>query len=320
MKHILILLYSVIVIMGAWAAFYTHQMYKKYKMTFLRDLIHYIIFFNMSVLFYQIIEYLYMNLLGNDLSNLHPFLRIFIYLVILIIQIGMTWTFIRVIMGLREKSVSKKIERIFYAGVAFIGINYTVGITLYLETTSSKWIDVTYVSLVILSWLVIYTALIMLVLRRQPKQGNGRKKAIKAFGTFYLLYYTAFFISIALPPPFNLYGPSGLLFLSNLIPIFWLRQYFLKYFVIPSSVQGQLNLDAFTQEFHISKREREIIELILQGKSNKEIEDALFISFNTVKNHIYNLYQKLGVNSRGQLMHFILNVQKRQEKKREDDP
>jgi len=67
-------------------------------------------------------------------------------------------------------------------------------------------------------------------------------------------------------------------------------------------------LDIALKDYAISNREREIMELILQGKSNKEIEESLFISYNTVKNHIYNLYQKLGVKSRGQLIHLVLEA------------
>jgi DNA-binding CsgD family transcriptional regulator len=71
-------------------------------------------------------------------------------------------------------------------------------------------------------------------------------------------------------------------------------------------------LGGFYEERKISKREREIAELILQGKSNKEIEHQLFISPHTVKNHIYSLYQKAGVKSRGQLVHLILESQRGQ--------
>ena len=53
--------------------------------------------------------------------------------------------------------------------------------------------------------------------------------------------------------------------------------------------------------FNITRREMEIIELICLGKSNKEIEDKLFISIQTVKDHIYNIYQKTGVKNRVQL-------------------
>lgn len=48
----------------------------------------------------------------------------------------------------------------------------------------------------------------------------------------------------------------------------------------------------------LSKREIEILELIVAGKSNKEIAIILSISINTVKVHIANIFQKLGVNSR----------------------
>ena len=47
--------------------------------------------------------------------------------------------------------------------------------------------------------------------------------------------------------------------------------------------------------------------------SNKEIEDLLFISYNTVKNHIYNLYRKLGIKSRHELWHFVTRHQNSKE-------
>ncbi len=47
-----------------------------------------------------------------------------------------------------------------------------------------------------------------------------------------------------------------------------------------------------------SKREKEVIELLLQGKSNKQIALALGVSQNTVEYHLKNIYKKLQVNSR----------------------
>jgi DNA-binding CsgD family transcriptional regulator len=58
----------------------------------------------------------------------------------------------------------------------------------------------------------------------------------------------------------------------------------------------------FLASHDISSREREILELMLQGKSNREIESVLFISPHTVKNHIYHIFKKLKVKSRGQLI------------------
>lgn len=48
----------------------------------------------------------------------------------------------------------------------------------------------------------------------------------------------------------------------------------------------------------LTVREREILELIAQGCSNREIGEALHISENTVKTHLSNVYQKLEVNDR----------------------
>jgi LuxR family transcriptional regulator of spore coat protein len=48
----------------------------------------------------------------------------------------------------------------------------------------------------------------------------------------------------------------------------------------------------------LTKREREVFELLVLNKSTKEIADELFISEKTVRNHISNSMQKLGVKGR----------------------
>lgn len=52
------------------------------------------------------------------------------------------------------------------------------------------------------------------------------------------------------------------------------------------------------EEEPLTEREHEILQLIAKGYSNKEIAAALFISDNTVKTHISNLFDKLGVRDR----------------------
>lgn len=48
----------------------------------------------------------------------------------------------------------------------------------------------------------------------------------------------------------------------------------------------------------LTERELEVLELVADGKSNKEIARALIISVSTVKAHVSSLIHKLGVNSR----------------------
>lgn len=55
---------------------------------------------------------------------------------------------------------------------------------------------------------------------------------------------------------------------------------------------------AIRQEDSLSRREEEVAELLMQGKSNKQIAQALNIANRTVEFHLQNIYTKLGVDSR----------------------
>jgi len=51
-------------------------------------------------------------------------------------------------------------------------------------------------------------------------------------------------------------------------------------------------------ELPLSKREMEVLQLITLGHANKEIARNFGIAISTVKNHIHNIFEKLGVSSR----------------------
>jgi Response regulator containing a CheY-like receiver domain and an HTH DNA-binding domain len=56
------------------------------------------------------------------------------------------------------------------------------------------------------------------------------------------------------------------------------------------------------REYNITGRELEVLQLILEGCNNNTIAKKLFISTNTVHNHIYNIFRKLGVKNRYELI------------------
>jgi len=56
-----------------------------------------------------------------------------------------------------------------------------------------------------------------------------------------------------------------------------------------------------------SDREKEIVQLVAQGFRNKEIGVRLFISEQTVKNHLHNILDKLGVSDRLELALYAIH-------------
>ena len=58
--------------------------------------------------------------------------------------------------------------------------------------------------------------------------------------------------------------------------------------------------------FDLTTRELEVLQEVASGLSNKEIGEKLFISEKTVKNHLTNIYQKLGVSDRTQALLFAI--------------
>lgn len=56
----------------------------------------------------------------------------------------------------------------------------------------------------------------------------------------------------------------------------------------------------YIQEHPLTKREIEILELIVEGDTNSEIAEKLYLTVGTVKTHLRNIFNKLNVNDRTQ--------------------
>ncbi len=57
----------------------------------------------------------------------------------------------------------------------------------------------------------------------------------------------------------------------------------------------------------LSQRELQILECVVDGKSNRQIAESVYISLDTVKSHLKKIYQKLGVSKRSQAIKTALN-------------
>jgi two-component system nitrate/nitrite response regulator NarL len=82
----------------------------------------------------------------------------------------------------------------------------------------------------------------------------------------------------------------------------------IRQFASPAEFPAPANNGKSTRErAQLSQREREIIILIAQGYKNKEIAEKMFITEQTVKNHLHNVFDKLGVSDRLELALYAIH-------------
>jgi DNA-binding CsgD family transcriptional regulator len=73
-----------------------------------------------------------------------------------------------------------------------------------------------------------------------------------------------------------------------------------------TSVEGA-HLEVLFRHYHLNKREKEVVRLLLAGNSNKEMADSLGLTLNTVKGYMKLLTRKLGVSGRSGIVAAFLD-------------
>lgn len=150
---------------------------------------------------------------------------------------------------------------------------------------------------------------------------SGFKTLLKTITNFMFMYLLMnFFVDAyfgiakvkAMVWDINLYHLSILIYLAlniSLIRHFYTKDLFntdkqkKKDISIDSDLQ--MTFDDMARQYHLTLREKEILQFVYQGKSSPEIAGLLHISANTVKRHLSNMYMKIGINSRIELIHMI---------------
>jgi DNA-binding NarL/FixJ family response regulator len=63
---------------------------------------------------------------------------------------------------------------------------------------------------------------------------------------------------------------------------------------------SQVNLDKHNEDYNLSEREKQVLQLLVDGYSYKMIGSEMFIAIDTVRSHIKKIYEKLHVNSKSE--------------------
>lgn len=303
MQHLKIAYYFLVLLVGVAAVVYAALMSRAYRLPFLKPFAGFLGFNNALALVNLTSAYACANLIGFCAIGRYTVLGGILGPVARISQVGIVYALFAVARGFAGRRLSAGFNRWFGAGTGLLAASYAV--TALAPRGSALWLWTARAQIVVFfaGVLAILGVLAGLVLSARRIADPSERRAVCMFGTAYFAIYAVFVLTFPLPDPVQ-FIPNALGLLAiNLFPFLWLGKPFAKaYAAAPATVSDRDSFEAFCRTRGLTPREADIIGLILRGKSNADIEKALFISIHTVKNHITNIHQKLGVRSRWQLI------------------
>lgn len=308
MEHFALTLTILAFGIGMISTTYAILLYKKYPIPYLKA--HYILYIllNIAIFFGLLFNYMQFNVMKSLSEDaMWIFTNVYHFEVSLAIVI-ILYIFISMIFPLLKREWTKRGKTLFicYFGVLILAqvicsvFNILIGeAPLYFFS-----VIIIYISFHLISYSMVFK----LYIQRKSYKSPIQRKILKRLSIFMFFVFTALLL-------INIFQGTNLISLAvyilllpiivftiNLVPLVRLRSFIKEMFPQETSpVSSNMFMNRLLKKYKIAPREQQIIQLICNGKSNKEIEDMLFLSSHTVKEYIYRIYKKTGVKNRVQL-------------------
>ncbi|MCP4726265.1 MAG: helix-turn-helix transcriptional regulator [bacterium] len=316
MDHLIIVLHISGLIAGIAAAFYLFAQNKVYNYSFLKTYIYNIVFLNLIIFTKIISRYYKINIFNDvrltlDIETAHLAGDIILITstgIEIFASLGLVYTFLKIIFEIQDLALGRKVMYFLITYAAVASITFGICIAEFLYNQNPSWL---HRSLDILGSglsLVIMFSLFSGLIRRQPDLSENRIIFLRSYSIFYLICIPTLFILDMLNYQYEYLTEAFIVISVNIFPLIWVKFIISRYSNNNAPILfSKLNIDNLVSLHNVTPREREIFELILKGYSNIEIQNELFISPHTVKNHNYNIYKKLGIRSRGELIRKVMD-------------
>lgn len=313
MKHLNVLATVFVLLVGAWAIFYFQHKSRRFTEGGLRFFLGFLVLFNLHQIENFFWLYFSSNLTSAQWLNLLPSIKRIDWPLSLALLLGLTFCQFKLIAWQRQK----KLSRWFLPAL----LSFAAGLVVYFLLASRfpalmpKSAYLHFWNLY--AWPLNALKTLWLVLLLMESRGRPDPELRRANRAFAWLFLGQIMSQAALLL-LSLAGLDGwatvlakpAMIYVYLLPVIWLKFYYIPWAGAMSKISNaDSRIDSLRHTHGISAREMEILKLVLDGKTNRQIEDMLFISVHTVKNHISHLYRKLGVRNHRQLTHFIATRQ-----------
>ncbi len=296
---------------------WVYKLYQKYQFKFLS---YYLYLIAMSDL-YGFINYNGKSLLNNFFAkNVDILFGNQVITIVAVPLIMMTYYFLLLFLTeIRGGNLPITIKRIYWFFQIAIFISYILLVMQLLKTGKVDPILI-YFKLISFSEVVVVSSIYLINAYLTKNLNNRIKKSfIRIFISIDLLSFLGvvlFSDFLTLPlykSAFVYYTLNSAIYLfSNFVSIGIVTFYVKKYrhiFEIKTTIVSQVRF--LTDQYNITNREMEIIQLLIEGKTNNEISETLFISHKTVKNILTNIYKKTAARNRVELTNFFRNSHKK---------
>jgi DNA-binding CsgD family transcriptional regulator len=302
----------VLVLIAGGSIALAYDLQRKYPLKYLVDFFYYLIVIYFYWFMLLIVPDLLITILGDDFEARAEIITwLFVLFSFPCLLIGL-YLFVCLFIHLQRENVPKWIKVAFGVTTVILGFGLSLSIKFSVDGSDQTIVSSFYMWLRGLALCVRLAAIVYAFLGALKSTDEKTKNLTKTLCIYYFAGFVFYSVVLdILPIPQNFWSQFNpfIYILLNVPPLFFLRNYAKKIFKDRLlSQENRVNYEEIFHKYGLSKREQEIFVLMLKGKSNKEIGEALFISVKTVKNHIYNIFQKLGVNSRIKLYVFIQNL------------
>jgi DNA-binding CsgD family transcriptional regulator len=309
MKHLNVLVIVVNLLIGVWAILYFQQKSRRFFDPGLRWLLRFLLIFNLYEFVQFILIYFTSNLTPVEVKNSELLLKGMSWPLRTLLLLGWYFFQFKIIAWQRERKLPRWLMPALLLFTT--GLMAYFFLALHSPALMPKSPLLNFWNLFLWPLTILETIwLAMLLAESRRREDPGRRRAGMALAWLFfghiLIQSAKFLLGVMECDHWQFFISKLLILYTNLLPILWLKFFYIPWAGALSRLSNAGSQLDFLQQSHgISARELEILKLVLDGKSYKEMEDMLFISIHTVKSHVYNLYRKLGVKSHRQLTHFL---------------
>lgn len=309
----------IILLLGAGAAsiLIPSSLYRKYRQPFLQSYLYYqflTVIFGIYGLLGSLLAQRILQSLESAPKMIITVGQVIPFIGIPFLIIGL-YLFVKMCLEMTGKTISRKFTLIYFLfHLLFFLIYGLILLKLPQKETESYTLfpSIIRFTLIILQTVIMAIGGFILFKGARQLKNSSRSMRIGNFA-FWFLSLQAIVLVLFLLSDRNIYLTLAYLllyFIAPLPPLFYLAKYQdISHYHASSSWEMSSLADYFAKN-EITRREKEIIELILNGLTNQEIADSLFITLQTVKDHTHNIFLKTGVRNRVELINIIRGFKK----------